>query len=115
MLLINQAFYAAQPSASTLPIAYSAIYADVPGHTDAKAADAEKLIQQTFPLASIQTTKQALAGNQAQVQQIQYFLQVVGLLALLIGGVGIQAPGPAALPAPMQERTFRIVGDDDSD
>jgi putative ABC transport system permease protein len=89
MLLINQAFYAAQPSASNLPITYSAIYADVPGHTDAKAADAEKLIQQTFPLATIQTTKQALAGNQAQVQQVQYFLQIVGLLALLIGGVGI--------------------------
>ena len=30
-----------------------------------------------------------MAGNQATVQQIQYFLQVVGLLALLIGGVGI--------------------------
>jgi putative ABC transport system permease protein len=89
MLLINQAFYAAQPSASNLPITYSAIYADVPGHTDANAASAEKLIQQTFPLASIQTTKQALAGNQAQVQQVQYFLQIVGLLALLIGGVGI--------------------------
>jgi predicted lysophospholipase L1 biosynthesis ABC-type transport system permease subunit len=89
MLLINQEFYAAQPSASTLPITYSAIYADVPGHTDANAATAEKLIQQTFPLASIQTTKQALAGNQAQVQQVQYFLQIVGLLALLIGGVGI--------------------------
>jgi predicted lysophospholipase L1 biosynthesis ABC-type transport system permease subunit len=89
MLLINQEFYAAQPSASNLPITYSAIYADVPGHTDANATTAEKLIQQTFPLASIQTTKQALAGNQAQVQQVQYFLQIVGLLALLIGGVGI--------------------------
>lgn len=30
-------------------------------------------------------------------------------------GSYLQSPGQAALPAPMQERTFRIVGDDDSD
>jgi putative ABC transport system permease protein len=89
MLLINQAYYAAQPSASNLPMTYSAIYAMVPGHTDANASGAEALIQRQFPLASIQTTKQALAGNQAQVQQVQTFLRIVGLLALLIGGVGI--------------------------
>jgi putative ABC transport system permease protein len=89
ILLINAGSFAALPSANGLPITYSAIYADVPGHTDANAASAEKLIQDQFPLASIQTTKQALAGNAQQVQQVEYFLQLVGLLALLIGGVGI--------------------------
>lgn len=89
MLLVNLADYAALPSDNGQPIGYSAIYADVPGHSDANATAAEKLMQQHFPLATIQTTQQAQADNQAQVQQIQYFLQVVGLLALLIGGVGI--------------------------
>ena len=89
LLLINLADYRALPSASGLPATYSAIYADVPGHSDASAASAEKLIQARFPLATIQTTKQALASNQAQAQQVQYFLQIVGLMALLIGGVGI--------------------------
>lgn len=89
MLLVNLADFAALPSASGLALNYSAIYADAPGHTEANATAAAKLVQQHFPLATIQTTKQALANNQAQVQQIQYFLQIVGLLALLIGGVGI--------------------------
>ncbi|MFI5278100.1 MAG: ABC transporter permease, partial [Ktedonobacterales bacterium] len=89
MLLINLANFAALPSANGLPITYSAIYADVAGHSDANAAHAEKLLQARYPLANIQTTQQALASNRAQTQQVQYFLQIVGLLALLIGGVGI--------------------------
>lgn len=89
MLLINLADYASHPGLSGQPVTYTAIYADVSGHTDANAANAEKLIQTRFPLASIQSVNQAMAGNEAQVRQIQYFLQLVGLLALLIGGVGI--------------------------
>ncbi|HEX8729812.1 MAG TPA: FtsX-like permease family protein, partial [Ktedonobacterales bacterium] len=88
-LLVNLSNFAALPSANGLPITYSAIYADVAGHSDANAAHAEKLLQARYPLANIQTTQQALASNQAQTQQVQYFLQIVGLLALLIGGVGI--------------------------
>jgi putative ABC transport system permease protein len=89
MLLINLAAYAALPSAGSQPITYDAVYADVPGHTDANAASAEKLVQQQLPLATVQTTAQALSQNSTQVQQVRYFLQIVGLLALLIGGVGI--------------------------
>ena len=88
-LLINLSDFARVPSANGLPVTYTAIYADVAGHSDANAAHAEKLLQARYPLATIQTTQQALASNQAQVQQVQYFLQIVGLLALLIGGVGI--------------------------
>ena len=89
MLLINIAQVAAQPSLDGQSLGYSAVYADVPGHSDASATAAEKQIQARFPLANQQTAKQALAGNAKQVQQIQYFLQMVALLALLIGGVGI--------------------------
>ncbi|HKS70335.1 MAG TPA: FtsX-like permease family protein, partial [Ktedonobacterales bacterium] len=81
--------YAALPSALGQPIGYTAVYADVPGHTDANAATAERLIRQQFPLSATQTTKELLASQQENVQQVQYFLQIVGLLALLIGGVGI--------------------------
>ncbi len=89
LLLINADFYATLPGAGGQSLTYNAIYADVPGHTDANAASAKKLIQQRLPLVSVQTTAQALSQNSAQVQQVQYFLQIVGLLALLIGGVGI--------------------------
>ncbi|HEX9037189.1 MAG TPA: FtsX-like permease family protein [Ktedonobacterales bacterium] len=89
LLLVNIARMAAQPSLDGQSLAYSAVYADVPEHSDANATAAEKLIQARFPLASQQTAQQAQASNAKQVQQIQYFLQMVALLALLIGGVGI--------------------------
>jgi predicted lysophospholipase L1 biosynthesis ABC-type transport system permease subunit len=81
--------YGAVPSSSGLPVTYGAVYANVPGDTDANAASAKNVIEQQLPLATVTTTKDALQQNQDQVQQIRYFLQIVGLLALLIGGVGI--------------------------
>ncbi len=81
--------YAALPAASGQLTGYNAIFADVPGHTDAAAATAEQAVQQQFPLAATQTTKELLAAQSSNVQMISYFLQIVGLLALLIGGVGI--------------------------
>ncbi len=61
----------------------------MPGHTDEAADAAKKLLSDQFSTATITTTKDALAENESQVQNIRYFLQVVGLLALLIGGIGI--------------------------
>ncbi len=81
--------YAALPSTDPTPLGYRVVYADVPGHTDANAATAKRRLQQALPLTTITTTKDALQTNAASVQQIRYFLQVVGLLALLIGGIGI--------------------------
>jgi putative ABC transport system permease protein len=81
--------YTALPSALGQAAGYNQVYADVPGHTDANAATAEQAIRQQFPLAATQTTKELLASQQSDVQTVQYFLQIVGLLALLIGGVGI--------------------------
>ena len=81
--------FAALPSTDPTPLGYRVVYADVPGHTDANAATAKHRLQQDLPLTTITTTKDALQTNAASVQQIRYFLQVVGLLALLIGGIGI--------------------------
>ena len=81
--------YKAIPSSSGLPATFSAVYVNVPGHTDANAATAKKAIEKELPSATVTTTKDALQQNQNQVQNIRYFLQVVGLLALLIGGIGI--------------------------
>ncbi|HEX6540928.1 MAG TPA: FtsX-like permease family protein [Ktedonobacterales bacterium] len=81
--------YAALPSATHQPITYDDIFLDVPGHTDANALRVERLVRDQFPLARPTTAKQLAAGYQNQVQDIRYFLQIVGLLALLIGGVGI--------------------------
>ncbi len=88
-LLIDYDTYAALPSATGQPAGYTTVYVDVPGHSDANAANVAQRIQQQFPLVSTQTTQQLLASNQQQVDQIRYFLQIIGLLALLIGGVGI--------------------------
>lgn len=87
--LIDLSAYSALPSATNLPISYPAVYANVPGDTDANAAAAKKSISNDLPLATVTTTQDALQQNKDQVQQIRYFLQIVGLLALLIGGVGI--------------------------
>jgi len=87
--LISLNGYAAIPSSSGLPISYSSVYINVPGHTDAAANKAKAAISQQLPTVNVTTTKDALQQNASNVQNIRYFLQVVGLLSLLIGGVGI--------------------------
>ena len=54
-------------------------------HTDA----AVKALNQQFPLASTQTVADALKSVQSSIDNISKFLEIAGLLALLIGGVGI--------------------------
>jgi putative ABC transport system permease protein len=54
-------------------------------HTDA----AVKAINQQFPLASTQTVADALKTQQSSIDNINKFLEIAGVLALLIGGVGI--------------------------
>ncbi|HET9980523.1 MAG TPA: FtsX-like permease family protein, partial [Ktedonobacterales bacterium] len=88
-ILVSLDTYAATPSSSGLPVSYSAVYVTVPGHTDANAATAKKAIQADLPQATVTTTKDALQQNQSQIENIQTFLRIVGLLALLIGGIGI--------------------------
>ena len=50
---------------------------------------AVKAIANQFPMANATTADQALKNNQQQVDFIKKFLEIAGLLALLIGGVGI--------------------------
>lgn len=88
-ILVSLDTYAAAPSSSGLPVGYSVVYVTVPGHTDANAEAAKKDIQSDLPQATVTTTKDALAQNESQVQSIRNFLRIVGLLALLIGGIGI--------------------------
>ncbi len=87
--LISLSGYAAIPSTSGLPVSYGAVYANVPGHTNANADKAKSVIEQQLPTVNVTTTNDALQQNASNVQNIRYFLQVVGLLSLLIGGVGI--------------------------
>ncbi|HEV7126268.1 MAG TPA: FtsX-like permease family protein [Ktedonobacterales bacterium] len=81
--------YAAVSSTAGKPVNFQAVYATVPGGTDANAAAVAKQVQREFPLATVTTTKQALQQQENSVQKIRNFLQIVGLLSLLIGGVGI--------------------------
>jgi putative ABC transport system permease protein len=81
--------YKAISSSSGVPANYNAVYTNVPDHSDANADTAKKALEKELPTATITTTKDALEQNQSSVQNIRYFLQIVGLLALLIGGVGI--------------------------
>jgi putative ABC transport system permease protein len=50
---------------------------------------AVKKIQDHFPIADTQTASDALKQQQNTIDNIRKFLEIAGLLALLIGGVGI--------------------------
>jgi ABC-type antimicrobial peptide transport system permease subunit len=84
LLVSSQDYEAAAPDS---PVAYSVV--DVTT-TDAAHTDAAvKAITRQLPLASTQTVADVLKTQQASVDNITRFLEVSGLLALLIGGVGI--------------------------
>ncbi|HZB97840.1 MAG TPA: FtsX-like permease family protein, partial [Candidatus Sulfotelmatobacter sp.] len=53
------------------------------------ADQAARQLREDFPTASVQTVKDALDQNIQTSSQISTFLQIVGLLALLIGGIGV--------------------------
>src|SRR5437868_2533571 len=84
-MLISHADY--QAADHKLPLLYDSVYVSTAdkAHTD----QAAKAIADRFPIANTVTADQALKNNQAQVDYIKKFLEIAGLLALLIGGVGI--------------------------
>ena len=88
-VVIAWATYATLPSSSNTQLSYSTVYADVPGHTTTNASAAAQQLQHHFGTASIATSQQAFEKEQTEVQNVHYFLQIIALLALLIGGVGI--------------------------
>jgi putative ABC transport system permease protein len=85
VMLVSKEFYdAASPNA---PVYFDTVYVTTTdqAHTD----QAAKAINAQFPLASTQTAADALRSQQGIVDFIKKFLEIAGLLALLIGGVGI--------------------------
>jgi putative ABC transport system permease protein len=74
------------PNGSPLPTQYDTAYMTVPG-ANINAVKTE--IGQVLPSVRVITAKDLLVRRQSQVDQIELFLRIVGLLALLIGGIGI--------------------------
>jgi putative ABC transport system permease protein len=62
---------------------------DVNAPDQAHIDQAVKQIQAAFPIASTQTAQDALQQQKDTIDNIRKFLEIAGLLALLIGGVGI--------------------------
>ena len=88
-MLMAYSSFAALPASNPAPVGFQAIYADAPGHSDRSTTLAKRQLQEALPLVSITTTQDTLQQSKNSVQNIRYFMQVAGLLALLIGGIGI--------------------------
>jgi putative ABC transport system permease protein len=84
MLLSINDYAQASPN---IPVLYDTI--DITTSDQAHTDRTVKAINQQFPLANIQTTSDALRLDQTAVDNVRKFLEIAGLLALLIGGVGI--------------------------
>jgi putative ABC transport system permease protein len=84
VLISRHDYTAATPN---VPATYNEVYVTTvdQAHTDA----AVKAINQQLPLVSTQTVADALKAQQTSINNISEFLEIAGLLALLIGGVGI--------------------------
>src|SRR5437764_9085168 len=76
-----------QAATPNTPITYSTV--DVTTANQAHTDSAVKAINNHFPLDSTQTVADALKSQQSSIDNINKFLEIAGLLALLIGGVGI--------------------------
>jgi putative ABC transport system permease protein len=88
-MLMSYGALASFHESSNQPLLYNEVYADVPGHSAAQTTTALNLLQGRFPSADIVTADDLLQNNQQEVYSIQSFLRLVGLAALLIGGMGI--------------------------
>jgi predicted lysophospholipase L1 biosynthesis ABC-type transport system permease subunit len=71
---------------------------------------AVQFINAHFPLASTQTVSDALNAQQEQVDTVKKFLDIAGLMALLIGGAigSLAAIGMSYLVRGLVQQTFRI-------
>ncbi len=84
MIVSRDALRAAAPDQAGL---YNVV--NVTTTSAALASQVEKDVKDHFALVNVTTADEALQQNQQQVDYLRKFLQVVGLMALLIGGVGI--------------------------
>lgn len=74
-------------AASGAPAAYQTVAITTPGDAQTKAVTAN--IRRQFPLATVRTSEDVLRQADKVVETTRRFLITIGLLALLIGGVGI--------------------------
>jgi len=74
------------PNGTLLPAQYGTVYMTVPA---ANLNSVKTAVGQALPSVRVITAKDLLARRQSQVNQIELFLRIVGLLALFIGGIGI--------------------------
>jgi ABC-type antimicrobial peptide transport system permease subunit len=72
---------------STQPESYGVVVMTTATTTQATAA--AKQLQDDFPTATVQTVQQALNANVQAASQVTQYLEIIGLLALAIGGIGI--------------------------
>jgi predicted lysophospholipase L1 biosynthesis ABC-type transport system permease subunit len=66
---------------------YDGVNVTTPGHQQTVAAKAA--LQRHYPVATVRSTDDPLRSQEDSSRQIARFLDVVGLLALLVGGIGI--------------------------
>jgi putative ABC transport system permease protein len=85
LLLISTQDYLGTAAATSASYSYVYVTTADQSHTDA----AVKAIDAQFPLVSVQTVASVLKTEQSTVDTIDKFLEMAGLLALLIGGAGI--------------------------
>jgi predicted lysophospholipase L1 biosynthesis ABC-type transport system permease subunit len=89
LLLMSYSALATFAEATSHPLVYSEVYADVPGHAAARIAAVANQVQGQFPDASVLTAEDLLRNNQQEVTSILSFLRAIGLITLLLAGTGI--------------------------
>ena len=83
VILSSKDYAASAPKLSTL---YDTVDVTTP---PTRINEVVRDVQAYFPIASTQTAADVLRQQQSTIDNVQKFLEIAGLLALLIGGVGI--------------------------
>jgi ABC-type antimicrobial peptide transport system permease subunit len=89
-ILESTAAYIAPPTYAAIsgrPLGYGTVQATAPDPASAQRAAGR--LRTAFPAASVQTVQDALDENITISREISRTLQIIGLLALLLGGIGI--------------------------
>jgi predicted lysophospholipase L1 biosynthesis ABC-type transport system permease subunit len=88
-VLLARGTFAALRNATAPPLWYDEVYADVPGHSATNQSAVRQQLHARFPDGQIITADALLRSNQEEVRSIRSFLQVVALVTVLMGGMGI--------------------------
>lgn len=75
-----------RPDGQSTPLTYSTAYFTVP---PSHLVEVKQLLTERYPVAQVTTAQDTLVLRQNEVNNIRLFLQIVGLLSLFIGGIGI--------------------------